>query len=266
MSEMRLGERVKAARVAQQMTMAELAARCGLTKGFISQLESGASNPSLNTLRKIGNALKVPVTDLLDSREARGSAEIVPTRVVRPTILHEAHNLPGELGVSLLSSGPAGIHSLVTIPQGSRLLHIASDLESDTHGTALVTVLAGTISLTQEHQELGLPRGAVASWDACSSYKIEATGLTYASLVLFTPHGCTVPTYQENRKAIRASTPLHTVAPVAVRPAVMPNRRRGIPVSLQGKGSDTSRTRTTEGPLRLVAMRAQRLAERRGQS
>ena len=55
-----LGERVKAARLWRGMTMAELATACGLTKGFISQVESGSSNPSLNTLRKIAAALPDP--------------------------------------------------------------------------------------------------------------------------------------------------------------------------------------------------------------
>ena len=266
MSDKRLGERVKAARLAQKLTMAELATKCGLSKGFISQLESGASDTSLNTLRKIGDALKVPIAELLGAPENRGSVEVVPPDVLRPTILLEAFGLPREPGISVLSSGPDGIHALVTMRQGSRLLHVGNVVESEAHSTAVVTVIAGRISLAQEQDLLELSRGAVASWDSAASYTIEATGLADASLVLFIPQGCMVPTYEENGEATRTSAPLHSVAPVPVRSAVMPNRRAGIPVNMQTTRSDTGRTRTAEGPLRLVAMRAQRLAERRGQS
>src|SRR6476661_8517040 len=123
MSETRLGERVKAARLAQGMTMAELATVCGLTKGFISQMESGASSPSLKTLRKIGAALKVPVSSLLDRADSRNLVAHVPTETPRPTILHEAFGPEGQPGILTLSEGPEGIHSLATVPGGGRLLH-----------------------------------------------------------------------------------------------------------------------------------------------
>jgi DNA-binding XRE family transcriptional regulator len=266
MSEERLGERVKAARLAQQMTMAELAKGCGLTKGFISQLESSASNPSLNTLRKIADALNVPVMDLLDTPHAHGIVEFIPTEMRRPTILHGEYGLPGEPGISVLSSGPDGTHSLVTMSQGGRLLHVENAGENGKRGNAVVTVLAGKISVVQEHDELVLTRGGVASWDSGSSYTIDTAGPAGASLVLFTPHGCAVPTYQRNRSLIQTSTPQHAVSLVAARSAGMLDRKRVIPANRQGKGSNTHRTGTAEGPLRLVAMRAQRLAARRGQS
>ena len=265
MSEERLGERVKVARLARQMTMAELAAECGLTKGFISQLESGASNPSLNTLRSIGVALNVPVTELLSSG-ARGSGEMVPTEMLRPTILHEAHGLAREPGVSVISSGPDGNHSLVVVPHGSRLVHTVNVEETETHGTVIGTVLIGSVSLRQRDQELELARGAVASWDTAAGYTIEATGPSDATLVLYTPYGCPLPTYQDNGRSTRTEKPVDSVSPVPARLNAVYDRARAIPVHLQIKGSNTGHTRTADGSLRLVAMRAQRLAERRGQS
>lgn len=266
MSDKRLGERVKAARLAQGMTMVELATICGLTKGFISQMESGTSNPSLNTLRKIGNALKVPVSDLLDKADVSSLVEQVPPETPRPTILHEASGLAGQPGIFTLSSGPDGVHSLATVPAGSRLTHVGTMGEDETHGTAIVTVLAGRISLVQDHEGLELSRGGVASWDAGAGYTIEATGIADASLILFTPQGCALPAYQTTRAASKPARALHPVSPIPVHSGVAPDRRRGIPVSIQGRLSDSGEMGKAEGPLRLVAMRAQRLAARRGQS
>ena len=266
MSEKRLGNTVKAVRLARQMTMAELAAECGLTKGFISQLESGTSNPSLNTLRKIAEALKVTVTDLLDAAESDGLVENVATEVLRPTILHEAPGPPEAAGVAELSLGPNGIHSLVTLPQGSRLSHFATSSKIEKHGSAVGTILAGRISLRQEQTVLELSRGAVASWDAAAGYTIEASGPAGASLVLFIPRGCRLPTFEAGRAGARIVTTVRSESPVPARSAVSPSPRRGIPVSTISGGPDAHRSRTPEGPLRLVAMRAQRLAERKGQS
>jgi transcriptional regulator with XRE-family HTH domain len=47
------------------MTLAQLAAQVGLSVSALSQMERGASDPSLASLRRISAALKVPVFQLL---------------------------------------------------------------------------------------------------------------------------------------------------------------------------------------------------------
>jgi len=266
MSEMELGQKVKAARLAQGMTMVELATICGLTKGFISQLESGASNPSLSTLKKIGAALRVPVSDLLDRADSRHLAERVATEITRPTVLHEAYRSAGRPGILPLASGPDGIHSLATVPAGSRLSHRGTTGEDKTPGNAVVTVVSGVIRVRQGQEVLELTRGAVASWDAGVDYTIEATDRTDASLVLFTPSGCSLPEYQASPGSIQRARALRPVLPVPSETGSVSGRRRGVPVGIQGTVQDRDRTGQANGPLRLVAMRAQRLAARRGQS
>lgn len=44
-------------RKARKMTLDELAARVGTTKGYLSQIETGARKPSLDMLRHIAEAL-----------------------------------------------------------------------------------------------------------------------------------------------------------------------------------------------------------------
>lgn len=54
---MELGKKIKRLRVLCGLTQEELADRCELTKGYISQLENDLTEPSISTLEDIINAL-----------------------------------------------------------------------------------------------------------------------------------------------------------------------------------------------------------------
>ena len=47
---MDIGEKIKRMRIEKQLTQEELANRCELSKGFISQLENNLTSPSIATL------------------------------------------------------------------------------------------------------------------------------------------------------------------------------------------------------------------------
>ena len=54
---MSIGEKIRHLRTICQLTQEELADRCDLTRGFISQLENDLNSPSISTLNDIFNAL-----------------------------------------------------------------------------------------------------------------------------------------------------------------------------------------------------------------
>lgn len=56
---------VRAWREHRNLTQNELATACGLSKPFISQIESGARTGTLDSLRKIARALDIPAGVLL---------------------------------------------------------------------------------------------------------------------------------------------------------------------------------------------------------
>ncbi len=64
---MDIGGKIKRMRIEKQLTQEELANRCELSKGFISQLENNLTSPSIATLIDIldilGNENKVAITD-----------------------------------------------------------------------------------------------------------------------------------------------------------------------------------------------------------
>lgn len=54
---MEIGQRIKQLRMKNNLTLEELASRCELTKGFLSQLENDIASPSIQTLSDIVEAL-----------------------------------------------------------------------------------------------------------------------------------------------------------------------------------------------------------------
>ncbi len=55
------GNEIRAVREWRGLTQAQLAKKTGLTQGYVSQLENGASEGTPKALRAIANALAVPV-------------------------------------------------------------------------------------------------------------------------------------------------------------------------------------------------------------
>jgi transcriptional regulator with XRE-family HTH domain len=60
-----MGRRIRAAREAKEMTQAMLAARAGISRKYVVDLEAGRYDPTVGVLRRIAKALGVPVTELL---------------------------------------------------------------------------------------------------------------------------------------------------------------------------------------------------------
>lgn len=61
----RIARRVTRLRKEHQLSFDELAARSGLSKGVLVQIEQGRGNPSISTLTKIAGSFRVSVSDLI---------------------------------------------------------------------------------------------------------------------------------------------------------------------------------------------------------
>lgn len=72
-----IGENLKKLRIERKMTAVQLADSSGISTVMLSQIEKGTANPTINTLWKIANGLKVPYTMLLE-------APMEETRIVIP--------------------------------------------------------------------------------------------------------------------------------------------------------------------------------------
>src|SRR5882724_9739188 len=83
------------------LSLTELARRAGIAKSTLSQLESGAGNPSLETLWALGTALGVPLSRLIDPPRS----DIRVIRAGEGVVMH-AERDPYE--AAMLASCPPG--------------------------------------------------------------------------------------------------------------------------------------------------------------
>ncbi len=74
-----LARNVRHWRSVRGFTLDVLAARAGVSRGMLIQIEQARTNPSIGTVVKIGDALGVSVTTLLDYERAPRSASFRPT-------------------------------------------------------------------------------------------------------------------------------------------------------------------------------------------
>lgn len=63
-----IAENLRRLRNERYLSLGQLAELCELSKVLLSQIEKGATNPTINTLWKIANGLKVPYTALLEQQ------------------------------------------------------------------------------------------------------------------------------------------------------------------------------------------------------
>ncbi len=66
-----LGQKIRVTRKYKNLKIAELAKITGLTVSMISQVERGIISPSIQTLKKIGNAMDIPLSYLFESDDSR---------------------------------------------------------------------------------------------------------------------------------------------------------------------------------------------------
>jgi transcriptional regulator with XRE-family HTH domain len=98
-----IGQKIKALRLAKQMTLKTLAGKAGCTSAYISQLERGLANPSVMILKKIAAALQIKVVDFFLEPEANGG-DIVTRCNERVTIDMKEGDLKMEMLVRSISN------------------------------------------------------------------------------------------------------------------------------------------------------------------
>lgn len=68
---MSLGEKIRGQRMKLGLKGLDLAEKSGLSPGFISQIERGLVNPSVSTLKRIGDALNIPIGVLFEEPDSK---------------------------------------------------------------------------------------------------------------------------------------------------------------------------------------------------
>ncbi|GAA1310131.1 transcriptional regulator [Planotetraspora silvatica] len=132
---------VRGQRAHRGMTLDELAARSNVSRGMLIQIEQGRTNPSVNTLSRIGDALGVTVGRLVEVSDTPVVRVVHASEVVTfehsgggsarllvgtdaPAILElwDWHLGPGELHDG--DAHPAGTREMITVIEGELTLSL----------------------------------------------------------------------------------------------------------------------------------------------
>lgn len=154
-----LARNVRRWRTERGFTLDALAARAGVSRGMLIQIEQARTNPSIGTVVKIGDALGVSVPTLLDY-ERGPQVRVVPAdQAVR--LWHTEAGSWNRLLVGTEAPGPLEMWDWRLMPGES------SDSDPHPAGTfELLHVTAGELTLTVDGEEHRVPAGASASFEA----------------------------------------------------------------------------------------------------
>ncbi|WP_242840913.1 helix-turn-helix domain-containing protein [Metaclostridioides mangenotii] len=61
-----MGEKIRKERLQKQIKQIELAKKVGISNTFLSDIEKGRGRPSIDTLKKIAEALEINCSELID--------------------------------------------------------------------------------------------------------------------------------------------------------------------------------------------------------
>ncbi|MFJ7978459.1 helix-turn-helix domain-containing protein [Peribacillus sp. NPDC096379] len=143
-----LGKVIAKFRIKRNYNIKQLAEKTNVTSSMISQIERGLTNPSLNTLRVIADALEVPLLsfftksekskDLITRADARKKIVFPPPQNLEYMLL--SPDLSGSIEMVLMKIPPVSqsaenpmIHigeEVAYVLEGSIVLHIGDDIET----------------------------------------------------------------------------------------------------------------------------------------
>ena len=159
---MEIGIKIRALRLKNNLTQEELADRCELTKGFISQLENDLANPSIDTLNDILMVLGTNMGDFFSNEESE------------PLVFHKEDYFSKDYGDSVTTW-------LVPSAQKNAMEPILLDLnekganETDMphEGEEFGYVVAGTIKVTVGNRSFIAKKGETFYYKADRKHSLE---------------------------------------------------------------------------------------------
>lgn len=154
-----LGRNVKRWRTERGFTLDTLASRAGVSRGMLIQIEQARTNPSLGTVVKIGDALGVSITTLLDYEQGPAVRIVPGDQAVR--LWHTDAGSYNRLLAGVEAPGPLEMWDWHLMPGESS--------PSDPHPAGTVELLhvsEGELTLTVDGTAHTVPAGATASFEA----------------------------------------------------------------------------------------------------
>ncbi|WNS43134.1 XRE family transcriptional regulator [Paenibacillus sp. MMS20-IR301] len=170
---MDIGSTIRAIRKRKNITIAQICEATGLSQGFMSQVETNKTSPSISTLENIAGALKVPLAYLLLKKDER-------MQVVRRDERRVTTTGPDRLKVEHLSSTNNVRMMIVEFPPGAMI----GEAPHAHEGQEVHVVLKGRIYAEQGEDGAEFSEGDSFSWNACTPHFVKNIGGDPASVLI----------------------------------------------------------------------------------
>ncbi len=174
-----LAANLKRVREERSLSLAQLSELCSVSKSMLGQIERGEANPSVGTIWKIANGLRVSFTSLMS--ESPGQVKIISKE--------DAYEVSQEDGMyRLLSYFPydaARKFEVYTIELDPKCVHI-----SDAHVKGVeeyLVVMDGALEIEMGGSIYALGTGDAANFvsDGTHAYRNPGDRLTKVSIILY---------------------------------------------------------------------------------
>jgi len=172
-----LARNLKRWRGERGFTLDALAARAGVSRGMIIQIEQARTNPSVGTTVKLADALGVSITTLLDHEQGPRVRLVPEDQAVRMWSTEAGSSTTLLVGAE--ARGPIELWSLQLMPGDS------SDSDPHPEGTVeLLHVTAGELTLVVDGEAHMVPAGTSATFEAHVPHAYRNDGSEPAGLTM----------------------------------------------------------------------------------
>jgi transcriptional regulator with XRE-family HTH domain len=167
-----LAANLRRLRIARHLSLSELARATAIGKATLSSIENGHANPTVETLAGLAGALRVPISELLET------PPLGEIRIVRATA--GSPGGPDRRAIDAFDAPGAGRIEELTLP--ARRLHEALPQPAGTR--IAVYVLAGTLIAGPVERITELTAGDYVSFPGDVPHQLEAGRSPARALVL----------------------------------------------------------------------------------
>lgn len=170
---MDIGSSIRAIRKRKNITMARICEETGLSQGFMSQVETNKTSPSIATLESIAKALKVPLAAFLLRKEER-------MQIVRKGERRITTSGIENLRVEHLSATKNVRMMIVEFPPGAS----TGETPHAHEGEEVHFVMKGKIYAEHGEDRAEFGEGDSFSWNACTPHFVKNIGEDVAIVLI----------------------------------------------------------------------------------
>ena len=172
---MDIGGRVRSIRLSKELKLEDIASKTGLSKSFLSNVETGKTSPSINSLEKIAQALEIPISTLFMQK-------LFLPRIVKASQRDKTQFGQDQRMVEWISNMPFS-HIEMLILEIPVREDSSQEAPLHTHrGEECHLVLEGKLRGTYGTESFTLEAGDSFHWDGSIPHKVDNIGDTPAKV------------------------------------------------------------------------------------